>query len=85
MQIAGYTLLKNHENYIDYVESLKDYHGNNFEEFHMFEPKHYPVLIREDVNHDSCSILNIYNIETIEQDDLKELYNKLHEIFGKES
>lgn len=75
----------NQGDYNKFSKNLKEYHGNNFEEFHLFEPKHYPVLIREDVNHDSCSILNIYNIETIEQDDLKELYNKLHEIFGKES
>lgn len=81
--IAGYTLLKNHENYIDYVECIKDYYGNSFKEFNLIEPKHYPVLIRDSV--DGGTLMESFTIQTFEQDDLKELYNKLHEIFGKDS
>ena len=77
MQIAGYTLLENHEDYNEFVEDLEDSFKEDFKNFYLCEPEQYPVCVRP-------NILGFY-IETIQQDDLKELYNKLHEIFGKES
>lgn len=77
MQIAGYTFLENQCDYNEFVEDLEESFKEDFKNFYVSEPSHYPVCVRP-------NILGFY-IETIEQDDLKELYNKLHEIFGKES
>lgn len=83
MQIAGYTLLENHEDYNEFVEDLEDYYGRSFHEFNLIEPKHYPVLIKDSV--DGGTLMEVFSIQDFDTNDLKELYNKLHEIFGKES
>ena len=45
MQIAGYTLLKNHEDYLEFVEDMKECYGEEYKEFYLSEPKKYPTMI----------------------------------------
>lgn len=83
MQIAGYTLLKNHDDYLEFVEDMKECYNEEYDEFYFKEPPQYPTLINFSVG--GGTLCDIFDVEKIEYDDLKELYNQLQTIFNKEN
>jgi len=83
MQIAGYTLLKNHEDYLEFVEDMKECYDEEFNGFYFKEPKQYPILVNFSIG--GGTLCDIYDVEKIEYHDLKELYNYLQTIFDKEN
>lgn len=81
--VGGYTLLLNTEDYKNYKILMKEtYREDHFLELNIVEPKEYPVLIRDEVS--GGSLIEWYYVATIESNELKDLYNNLHKIYGEE-
>lgn len=80
-EVGGYKLLMNVQDYQNYKNELKEeYREDHFRELNIIEPKEYPVLIRDETS--GGSLIEWYYVSTIESNELKDLYNVLHKIYG---